>query len=338
MVVNGERMVDVNNDSEMIQISGIVRPADINSENTVQSHDIAQFVISLKGKGVVNSKQTPGFLSNFFLIGCFNDNKNFNRMFFSVSWKCCGRSKSKNKGYRSNEEYRDNQLLGYGLVVGLRNTGDTQRSVFTEKALTNLLKRMGIKPEKKDFKSRNVASVIVTMNLPPYARKGHKVDVSVSSLGDATSLAGGTLLMTQLQGPDFETYAVAQGQIVVGGISGKSTRGKLFENQTTSGRVPNGAIVEEVKVTREDQLNVILVLNEPDFTMSSKVVKALNNNGFGKVEAVDAGSVKIPISEVADLAYVDIIQKIENTKIVPESTSKVVINSKTGTVVIEVIM
>ncbi len=233
------------------------------------------------------------------------------------------------------QEYRDNQLLGYGLVVGLRNTGDTQRSVFTEKALTNLLKRMGIKPDKKDFKSRNVASVIVTMNLPPYSRKGQKVDVNVSSLGDATSLAGGTLLMTQLQGPDFETYAVAQGQIVVGGISGKSNKVNYLKNQTTSGRVPNGAIVEkEVTVTRDDQLNVILVLNKPDFTMSSKVVKALNNNGFSKVEALDAGSIKVPISEVADLAYVDIIQKIESTKITPESTSKVVINSKTGTIVI----
>lgn len=232
-------------------------------------------------------------------------------------------------------ESRDNQLIGYGLVVGLRNTGDTQRSVFTEKALTNLLKKMGIKPDKKDFRSRNVASVIVTMNLPPYARPGQKIDVSVSSLGDSTSLAGGTLLMTPLQGPDFNTYAVAQGQIIVGGISGKSNRVNYQKNQTTSGRVPNGAIVEkEVKVTREDQLNVTLVLNKPDFTMSSKVVKALKNNGFSKVSAVDAGSILIPIAEIADMPYVDIIQKIESTMITPESTSKVVVNSKTGIVVI----
>ncbi|RAP23513.1 flagellar biosynthesis protein FlgA [Candidatus Marinamargulisbacteria bacterium SCGC AG-343-K17] len=232
-------------------------------------------------------------------------------------------------------ESRDNQLIGYGLVVGLRNTGDTQRSVFTEKALTNLLKKMGIKPDKKDFKSRNAASVIVTMNLPPYARPGQKLDVSVSSLGDATSLSGGTLLMTPLQGADFKTYAVAQGQIVVGGISGKSSKVNFRKNQTTSGRVPNGAIVEkEVKVTRDDQLNVTLVLNKPDFTMSSKVVKALKNNGFGKVSAVDAGSIIIPIAEIADMPYVDIIEKIENTKISPESTSKVIINSKTGIVVI----
>ena len=232
-------------------------------------------------------------------------------------------------------ESRDNQLIGYGLVVGLRNTGDTQRSVFTEKALTNLLKKMGITPDKNDFKSRNAASVIVTMNLPPYARTGQRLDVSVSSLGDATSLSGGTLLMTPMKGPDFETYAVAQGQIVVGGVSGKSGRENYKKNQTTSGRVPNGAIVEQVvKVTREDQLNVTLVLNKPDFTMSSKVVKALKNNGFKKVAAIDAGSIQIPIAEMAEMPYVDIIEKIENTKITPESTSKVVVNSKTGVVVI----
>ncbi|MGC6367692.1 MAG: flagellar basal body P-ring protein FlgI [Candidatus Marinamargulisbacteria bacterium] len=232
-------------------------------------------------------------------------------------------------------ESRDNQLFGYGLVVGLRNTGDTQRSVFTEKALTNLLKKMGIKSDSKDFKSRNVASVMVTMNLPPYARPGQKLDVNVSSLGDATSLSGGTLLMTPLQGPDFKTYAVAQGQIIVGGISGKSSKVNFRKNQTTAGRVPNGAIVEkEVKVTREDQLNVTLVLNKPDFSMSSKVVKALKNNGFKKVSAIDAGSISIPIAEIADMPYVDIVQKIENTRIVPESTSKVVINSKSGVIVI----
>ena len=232
-------------------------------------------------------------------------------------------------------ESRDNQLFGYGLVVGLRNTGDTQRSAFTEKALTNLLKKMGIKPDKKDFKSRNVASVMVTMNLPPYARPGQKIDVNVSSLGDATSLSGGTLLMTPLQGPDFETYAVAQGQVIVGGVSGKSSKVNFSRNQTTSGRVPNGAIVEkEVAVTREDQLHVTLVLNKPDFTMSSKLVTALKNNGFKKVSATDAGSILIPISEIADMPYVEIIKKIENIEIEPESTSKVVINSKSGIVVI----
>jgi flagellar P-ring protein precursor FlgI len=232
-------------------------------------------------------------------------------------------------------ESRDNQLFGYGLVVGLRNTGDTQRSVFTQKALTNLLKKMGITPDRKDFKSRNVASVMVTMNLPPYARPGQKVDVTVSSLGDASSLSGGTLLMTPLQGPDFETYAVAQGQVIVGGVSGQSKRVNYRRNQTTSGRVPNGAIVEkEVKVTREDQLNVTLVLNKPDFTMSSKVVKALKNNGFKKVAALDAGSIRIPLAEIAGMPYVDIIQKIENIKVSPESSSKVVINAKSGVVVI----
>ncbi len=232
-------------------------------------------------------------------------------------------------------ESRDNQLFGYGLVVGLRNTGDTQRSVFTEKALTNLLKKMGISPDQRDFKSRNVASVMVTMNLPPYARPGQKIDVNVSSLGDATSLAGGTLLMTPLQGPDFETYAVAQGQVIVGGISEKSSKVSYYMNQTTSGRVPNGAIVEkEVAVTRDDQLNIILVLNDPNFTMSSKVVKALKANGFKQVMALDAASIQIPLNNIPDMAYVDIIHKIESIEVAPESSSRVVINAKSGVVVI----
>lgn len=232
-------------------------------------------------------------------------------------------------------ESRDNQLIGYGLVVGLRNTGDTQRSAFTEKALTNLLKRMGLTPDKRDFRSRNTASVIVTMNLPPYARVGQKIDVNVASLGDATSLDGGTLLMTPMQGPDFETYAVAQGQVVVGGTSGQSIKSNYVKNQTTAGRVPNGAIVEkEVAVTRPDQLHVHIVLNKPDFTMASKMVHALKFNGFKRVEAVDASSIRVPISGIANMSYVDMVKKIENIMIIPESTSKVVINSKTGTVII----
>ena len=340
LVISGERTVDVNNDSEIIQISGIVRPADIDIKNSVESFQIAQFNISLKGKGVVNSKQTPGFLSNFFNWVFLNEVKAIICIFIIIYFwgdiLFSEETSVKIKDIYSRViESRDNQLFGYGLVVGLRNTGDTQRSVFTEKALTNLLKKMGIKPDSKDFKSRNVASVMVTMNLPPYARPGQKLDVSVSSLGDATSLSGGTLLMTPLQGADFQTYAVAQGQVIVGGVSGKSSKVNFRKNQTTAGRVPNGAIVEkEVKVTREDQLNVTLVLNKPDFSMSSKVVKALKNNGFKKVSAIDAGSISIPIAEIAEMPYVDIVQKIENTKITPESTSKVVINSKSGIVVI----
>lgn len=232
-------------------------------------------------------------------------------------------------------ESRDNQLFGYGLIVGLRNTGDTRQSEFTQKALTNLLKKMGISPDKNNFKSRNVASVMVTMTLPPYARPGQKVDVTVSSLGDASSLSGGTLLMTPLLGPDLQTYAVAQGQIIVGGVSGQSNRVSYRKNQTTSGRVPNGAIVEkEVSVTRSDQLSITLVLNKPNFTMASNVVAALKADGFRQASALDAGTLKIPLGNVASMAYVDIIKKVENISIRPLSSSKVVVNAASGVVVI----
>ena len=164
LVISGERLVDVNNDSEIIQISGIVRPADIDTKNRIESHQIAQFNISLKGKGVVNSKQAPGFLSNFFQLGVLIMKRVLLVMIIMVASMATfsEEAKVRIKDISRVIESRDNQLIGYGLVVGLRHTGDTQRSVFTEKALTNLLKKMGIKPDKKDFKSRNAASVIVT--------------------------------------------------------------------------------------------------------------------------------------------------------------------------------
>lgn len=232
-------------------------------------------------------------------------------------------------------ETRDNQLLGFGLVVGLRNTGDSRTTKFTQTALTNLLKKMGIPKAAKDYESRNVASVIVTGTLPSYIRTGQTISVVVSSLGDATSLVGGTLLMTPLQGPDFITYAVAQGPVVVGGIGGDSKKGSYVKNQTTVGRVPNGAIVEvEVPVTSVDQDNITIVLEDANFITAARAAKALGESGFEGAKAIDPMTLKVPLKEVAHLSYVEVIAKIENTELTPDTTSKVVINSRTGTVVI----
>ncbi|MBT5855601.1 flagellar basal body P-ring protein FlgI [bacterium] len=232
-------------------------------------------------------------------------------------------------------ESRDNQLIGFGLVVGLRNTGDTRSSKFTHKALTNLLKKMGIAPNSKSYTSRNVAAVMVTTNLPPYLKRGQRIAVTVSSLGDATSLEGGTLLMTPLQGPDFKTYAVAQGPVIVGGISGQAGRSNFVKNQTTVGRVPDGAIVEvEVAVSREDQQNVTIVLEKANFITAARVAKALTENGFKGTIATDPATIKIPLATAGDLPFAEIIAKIENTLVRPDGSSKVVVNSRTGTVII----
>jgi flagellar P-ring protein precursor FlgI len=232
-------------------------------------------------------------------------------------------------------EARDNQLFGFGLVIGLRNTGDSKNSLFTRKALTNLLTKMDIVSDKNPYTSRNVAAVMVTGTLTPFVKKGQRISVTVSSIGDATSLIGGTLVMTQLQGADLSTYAVAQGPILVGGIEAETTRSKFISNQSTVGRIPDGAIVEaEVPVTLADEQNVTLVLNDPNFITASRVAKALEDKGFKGVRALDANTIKIPITNIESSNYVDIIAQIDAIKIIPDTSSKVVLNAKTGTVVI----
>ena len=232
-------------------------------------------------------------------------------------------------------EFRDNQLIGFGLVVGLRNTGDSRNTAFTKKALTNLLKKMGVSPDQDGFRSRNVASVMVTANLPAYAKKGQRLSVTVSSLGDATSIAGGTLLMTTLQGVDFQTYAVAQGPVVVGGISGASSSGTYIKNQTTSGRVVEGAIVEkEIPVTWNDYQNIVIVLNTPNFVTASNAALAIEKQGYKGTKATDANTIKVPLESVSGKSLVEIVADVENTRFMPDTSVKVVVNSRTGTVVI----
>lgn len=232
-------------------------------------------------------------------------------------------------------EARDNQLFGFGLVVGLRNTGDSRNTAFTKDALKNLLKKMGMPDPGNRFNSRNVASVMVTGTLPPYTKSGQRLDVNVSSLGDASSLSGGTLLLTPLQGPDFKTYAVAQGSVIVGGISGRSSKGSFLKNQTTVGRIPGGAILEiEVPISRSDFKNITLVLRKPNFITASRMAAALVNEGFEGTRAIDASTVKVPLKSVQQSTYVDAIAMVEDVRLIPDTSAKVVINARSGTVVI----
>ena len=232
-------------------------------------------------------------------------------------------------------EARDNQLLGYGLVVGLRNTGDSKNMLFTNKALTNLLTQMGLPPEKNSYNSRNVASVIVTADMPPFLKSGQRLNVLVSSLGDSNSLSGGTLLRTELKGADQKTYAVAQGPVIVGGVSGKSTKTSLVQNETTVGRIPEGAIIENsVPVSIFDYQNITLVLDSPNFVNASRVAAAITRAGFSGTRALDANTIKIPMDQDNNMPLVDLIAKIENVRVEPESSARIVVNSRTGTVVI----
>jgi flagellar P-ring protein precursor FlgI len=230
-------------------------------------------------------------------------------------------------------EARENQLMGFGLVVGLRNSGDRSQTGFTQQALTNLISRMGMMPQSVDFKSRNVAAVMVTATLPPFVRPGHKIDVTVSSMGDATSLQGGTLLITPLQGVDGNVYAVAQGSLIVGVDPGMPANVPYVrQRQVTAGRVPGGALVEkEVPVSVGNLGALTIVLNEPDFTTASRVANSIRKAGIEAV-AKDAGTVNVAYFSESNM--VNLVSRIENLTVVPDSVAKIIVNERTGTIVI----
>lgn len=226
---------------------------------------------------------------------------------------------------------RENQIMGFGLVVGLNNTGDRSQTGFTQQALTNLLSRMGVVPQTVDFRSRNVAAVMVTATLPPFVKPGQKLDVTVSSVGDATSLQGGTLLVTPLQGADDQVYAVAQGSILVGVEPTAPNIPYVRLRQVTVGRVPGGALVEkEVPVTIEEKGGVTVVLSEPDFTTANRVVAAIRRAGM-TATAKDAGTILVTFTGEDVVA---LVSRIENLTVTPDTVAKIIVNERTGTIVI----
>ena len=232
------------------------------------------------------------------------------------------------------EGVRDFDVTGYGLVVGLAGTGDSPRNKATQQSIKNTLIEFGVNVDIPDISSRNVASVIVTGKLSPFAQVGDKIDLSVSSIGDARSLVGGTLLLTPLKAVDNNVYALGQGQISVGGYKFDFNGNMIQKNHPTVGVVPAGATIEK-PVANElvDGDGVItVVLNSPDFTTASRVEKALNKIlTNAKAEAVNAG--KIEIHTQGNVDVVDLIAKVENTRLVPDKVAKVIINERTGTVV-----
>ncbi|MCX8093535.1 MAG: flagellar basal body P-ring protein FlgI [Candidatus Goldbacteria bacterium] len=232
---------------------------------------------------------------------------------------------------------RDNQLNGFGLVVGLKGTGDTKTTIFTNQAITNMLKNYGLSDAANQIKVRNVAAVMVTANLPAFAKKGDKVDVVVSSMGDARSLEGGVLLQTNLKGIDDNIYVVAQGPVSTGPGDSAISSIVSLKNRATVGRVPGGGLVErEVPVTFvDDKNNMYLLLFIPDFTSAYRITDVINSQFWGEIaSAVDAGTIKISVPFDFQNNYVEFAAAIEGLYVETEERSeKVVINERTGTVV-----
>jgi flagellar P-ring protein precursor FlgI len=231
---------------------------------------------------------------------------------------------------------RDNHITGFGLVVGLDSTGDDARSPLVKSALTKMLKRLGMTIDPNDLKGKNVAAVMLTAELPAFAKPGMTFDVTISSLGNAKSLAGGTLLAAPLKGPDDRTWAIAQGALSVGGFvaegaSGSSTK----KNHTTVGRLPGGATVEATAPTLMPEREIVLVLNQPDFTTATRMRDAINGAlGNTAARLGDAATVVIAIPPDARGAVAQLIARLEAIEVVPDVRAKVIVDEKTGTIVI----
>ncbi len=231
---------------------------------------------------------------------------------------------------------RDNQLVGYGLVVGLSGTGDKKDSTFTMRSMVNLLENMGVAVDQKVLKPKNVASVMVTAKMPVSAKPGARLDVTVSSMGDATSLLGGVLLQTPLKGVDGKIYALAQGAMAIGGFSVTGEAARATKNVTTVGLVPGGAIVERaVPFKFNSQETLTLAMHGADFSTTNQVVDRVNGAlGGNFARALDISTVELKIPSDFRNNMVPLMASLENIEITPDSAARVVVDEKTGTVVL----
>jgi len=233
------------------------------------------------------------------------------------------------------EGVRDNQLVGYGLVVGLNGTGDRLRSAaFTRQSLIGVLERLGVntRDQERQLDTRNIAAVMVTANLPPFTRPGSRIDITVSTLGDATNITGGTLLVTPLLGADGEVYAVAQGPIATGAIAARGAAGSVTRGVPTAGRIANGAVVErEVGFRFAQGDRVHLALRNPDLTTARRMAEAINRSARGSVAA--ATDPRTVVVNMAGREAVGFLSQIEQLRVEPDQMARVVIEEASGTIV-----
>jgi flagellar P-ring protein FlgI len=231
---------------------------------------------------------------------------------------------------------RGNDLIGYGLVIGLNGTGDGIRNApFTEDILASILERLGVNVTGEQFRPRNVAAVLVTAALPPFARAGARVDVTVSAIGDASSLHGGTLVMTPLNGADGHIYAVAQGAVLAGGVAARGQAATVVQGVPTSGTIPNGARVErEVDFALDSLARVRLALREADFTTALRIEQAVNAH-FGRPVAamLDPGTVVLDVAATREASVAHALSRVENLPIQPAGRARVVVDQRSGTIV-----
>lgn len=233
------------------------------------------------------------------------------------------------------EGVRGNQLFGYGVVIGLNGTGDGNSSRFTTQSVSNMLEKLGVRVDPEQIKVKNVASVMVTATLPAFVRPGSKIDVTLSSIGDAKSLSGGTLLFTPLKGADGNTYAVAQGELSVGGFSIEGGGDTAQKNHPTVGAIANGAIVERaIPFDLFQSQRVRIVLRTPDFTTMTRVVARINQDvGRPLAAALDSASVEVPLVPPFVRDPIGFVARLEQLDVDQDVGAKVIVNERTGTII-----
>lgn len=230
---------------------------------------------------------------------------------------------------------RANQIIGYGLVVGLNDTGDRQQTRFTQRSLLSLLAKMGVAIDEDQIRVSNVAAVMVTAKLPPFARTGGRIDAVVSSIGDAESLKGGTLLMTPLVGVDGEIYAIAQGALSIGGFSVQGGGSSVSQSHPTTASLVGGAIIErEVGYSLVGKREFEIALHEPDFTTAQRAARRINQVFAADVaQARDSGTLDLRVPEALADDLVGFMARVESIEIVPDTSARIVLNERTGTIV-----
>ncbi len=248
-------------------------------------------------------------------------------LFFSTSFA------TKIKDIANIEGNRSNYLIGYGLVTGLKGTGDGKSTLFTTRSIANMLRSMGINVDERRITVKNVAAVVVTAKIPPYAKPGMPIDVEVSAIGDAKSLEGGTLLLTPLKGPDGQVYALAQGQVIVSGYEARGRAAAQAQNVPTVGRIPNGAIIERELPFRADFREIHLYLDTNSFSLAKQIQDRINAE-FGAIvaQALDSSTIKLTIPE--NMSPVEFLAKVEDIDIDVPSVARVVIDGRSGLILL----
>ena len=235
------------------------------------------------------------------------------------------------------EGVRDNQLVGYGLVVGLNGTGDKRQTVFSAQSLTNLLARMGVAVSPTAILVRNTAAVLVTATLPPFAQPGTRVDITAAAIGDSTNLQGGILVLTPLKGPDGQVYAAAQGSVITGGFVGGQGGATKSLNHPTAGRIPNGAIIEKAAPTVTPGNPLKLQLRQADFTTAARITEAINKKfaepGSPLAHPENSALITVSPPQAFQSKPIEFLAELENLSVEADRPAKIVINERTGTIV-----